>query len=107
MPLFYMATVNLPSTTRAPELDNWNAMAILRANADRWTGIDDSAGEGITRKDIGRYLRYLVKIKFMAAPTGRGRELPAIDASIAEALAQWEVGGRGAASYEGLLWMEA
>ncbi|KAJ3504678.1 hypothetical protein NM208_g16301 [Fusarium decemcellulare] len=70
-----------------PELDDRNAVAILRADADRWIGIDDSAGEGITREDIGRYLRYLVEIKFMAAPTGRGRELPAIDASIAEALA--------------------
>ena len=98
MPLFYMATVNLPSTTRAPELDNRNAMAILRANVDCWTGIDDSAGEGITREDIGRYLRYLVEIKFMTAPTGRGRELPAIDALIAEALAQWGVGGRWASS---------
>lgn len=98
MPLFHMATANLPSTTRAPELDDRNAVVILGADADRWTGIDDSAGEGITREDIGRYLRYLVEIKFMAAPTGRGRDLPAIDDSIAEALAQWGVGGRGAAS---------
>ncbi|KAK9442948.1 L-aminoadipate-semialdehyde dehydrogenase large subunit [Metarhizium brunneum] len=98
MPLFHMATSNLPSTTRAPELDDRNAVAILKADAERWTGVDDSAGEGITREDIGRYLRYLVEIKFMAAPTGRGRELPAIDTSIAEAQAQWGVGGRGGAS---------
>ncbi|KAK8917506.1 L-2-aminoadipate reductase large subunit [Metarhizium anisopliae] len=98
MPLFHMATSNLPSTTRAPELDDRNAVAILKADAERWTGVDDSAGEGITREDIGRYLRYLVEIKFMAAPAGRGRELPAIDTSIAEAQAQWGVGGRGGAS---------
>ncbi|KAF9771412.1 hypothetical protein IL306_010960 [Fusarium sp. DS 682] len=98
MPLFHMATMNLPSTTRAPELDDRNAVAILKSDADRWTGIDDSAGDGITREDIGRYLRYLVEIKFMAAPAGRGRKLPEIDGSIAEALAQWGVGGRGGAS---------
>ncbi|KAI7768885.1 hypothetical protein LZL87_000432 [Fusarium oxysporum] len=98
MPLFHMATANLPSTTRAPELDDRNAVAVLRADADRWTDIDDSAGDGISCEDIGRYLRYLVEIKFMAAPTGRGRKLPEIDTSIAEAQAQWGVGGRGGAS---------
>ncbi|CCT65927.1 probable alpha-aminoadipate reductase large subunit [Fusarium fujikuroi] len=98
MPLFHMATANLPSTTRAPELDDRNAVAVLRADADRWTDIDDSAGDGISREDIGRYLRYLVEIKFMAAPTGRGRKLPEIDTSIAEAQAQWGVGGRGGTS---------
>ncbi|QPH04919.1 putative secondary metabolism biosynthetic enzyme [Epichloe festucae Fl1] len=98
MPLFHMATSNLPSTTRAPELDDRNAVAVLKADADRWTGIDDSAGEGITREDIGRYLRFLAEIKFMPWPTGRGRELPPIAADIAQAQAQWGVGGRGGAA---------
>ncbi|KAI8670138.1 Alpha-aminoadipate reductase [Fusarium sp. Ph1] len=98
MPLFHMATSNLPSTTRAPELDDRNAVAVLKADADRWTGVDDSAGEGITREDIGRYLRFLAEIKFMPLPTGRGRELPPIAADIAQAQAQWGVGGRGGAA---------
>lgn len=95
MPLFHMATSNLPSTTRAPELDDRNAVAVLKADADRWTGVDDSTGEGITREDIGRYLRFLAEIKFMPWPTGRGRELPPIAADIAQAQVQWGVGGRG------------
>lgn len=98
MPLFHMATSNLPSTTRAPELDDRNAVAVLKADADRWTGVDDSAGEAITREDIGRYLRFLAETKFMPWPTGRGRELPPIAADIAQAQAQWGVGGRGGAS---------
>ncbi|KAI0125638.1 alpha-aminoadipate reductase [Xylariales sp. AK1849] len=98
MPLFHMATSNLPSTTRAPELDDRNAVAVLKADADRWTSVDDSAGEGITREDIGRYLRFLAEIKFMPWPTGRGRELPPIPADIAQAQAQWGVGGRGSAA---------
>ncbi|KAI0485188.1 alpha-aminoadipate reductase [Xylariaceae sp. FL0804] len=72
MPLFHMATSNLPSTTRAPELDDRNAVAVLRQDADRWTGVDDSAGEGIGRDDIGRYLRFLAEIRFMPWPAGRG-----------------------------------
>ncbi|KAH7146770.1 male sterility protein-domain-containing protein [Dactylonectria estremocensis] len=98
MPLFHMATSDLPSTTRAPELDDRNAVAVLKADADRWTGVDDSAGEGITREDIGRYLRFLAEIKFIPWPTGRGRELPAIAADVAQAQAQWGVGGRGGAA---------
>ena len=97
MPLFHMAMSNLPSTTRAPELDDRNAVTVLKADADRWTGIDDSTGEGITREDIGRYLRFLAEIKFMPWPTGRGRKLPPISADIVQAQAQWGVGGRGGA----------
>jgi L-aminoadipate-semialdehyde dehydrogenase len=98
MPLFHMAMSNLPLSTRAPELDDRNAVAVLKADADRWTGVDDSAGEGITREDIGRYLRFLTEIKFMPRPTGRGRELPPISADVVQAQAQWGVGGRGGAA---------
>ncbi|KAK2592695.1 large subunit of alpha-aminoadipate reductase [Conoideocrella luteorostrata] len=97
MPLFHMAMADLPSTTRAPELDDRNAVAVLQADADRWTSVDDSAGEGVGREDIGRYLHFLIGIGFLAPPTGRGRELPAIAAGVVEAQAQWGVGGRGGA----------
>lgn len=95
MPLFHMATSDLPSTTRAPELDDRNTVAVLKGDADRWTGVDDSAGEGVTREDIGRYLRFLATIKFLPWPTGRGRELPPVSADVEQAQAQWGVGGRG------------
>ncbi|KAH6887930.1 alpha-aminoadipate reductase [Thelonectria olida] len=98
MPLFHMATSDLPSTTRAPELDDRNTVAVLKGDADRWTGVDDSAGEGVTREDIGRYLRFLATIKFLPWPTSRGRELPPISADVAQAQAQWGVGGRGGAT---------
>ncbi|KAH8803246.1 non-ribosomal peptide synthetase [Xylogone sp. PMI_703] len=95
MPLFHMATNNLPTTTRAPELDDRNAVAVLKADADRWTGVDESAGEGISREAVGRFLRYLAETNFLAWPTRRGRELPAIKAGVVEAQAKWGVGGRG------------
>lgn len=68
---------------------------MLKADADRWAGIDESAGEGISREAIGRYLRYLAETKFVAWPTGRGRELPAIGVDLAQAQAHWGAGGRG------------
>ncbi|KAI0199288.1 non-ribosomal peptide synthetase [Astrocystis sublimbata] len=98
MPLFHMVTNDLPSTTRAPELDDRNAVTVLQADADRWTGVDESAGEGINRESVGRFLRYLVETKFLAPPNGRGRELPPINADVVQAQAQWGVGGRGGGS---------
>ena len=95
MPLFHMATNNLPTTTRAPELDDRNAVAILKADADKWTGVDDSSGEGISREAVGRFLRYLAETNFLPWPTRQGRELPAIKAGVVEAQAKWGVGGRG------------
>ena len=95
MPLFHMATNNLPTTTRAPELDDRNAVAVLKADANRWTGVDESAGEGISREAVGRFLRYLAETNFLAWPTRRGRELPAIKAGVVEAQAKYGVGGRG------------
>lgn len=100
MPLFHMAMSNLPSTTRAPELDDRNAVAILKADADRWTGVDDSAGDGVSREDIGRYLRFLAESKFMPWPTGRGRELPPIAAGVVSAQTRFGIGGRGGAGTE-------
>ncbi|CEJ82947.1 Putative L-aminoadipate-semialdehyde dehydrogenase large subunit [[Torrubiella] hemipterigena] len=95
MPLFHMATNNLPTTTRAPELDDRNAVAVLKADADRWTGVDESAGEGISRETVGRFLRFLAETGFLAWPTIRGRELPAITEGVVENQAKWGVGGRG------------
>ncbi|KAG8415911.1 large subunit of alpha-aminoadipate reductase [Metarhizium acridum] len=80
-----MATNDLPSTTRAPELDDRNAVIVLKAETDRWTGIDESAEEGISRETVGHFL-------------SQGRELQAIGVNIAQAQAQWGVGGRGGAT---------
>ncbi|KAI1371888.1 large subunit of L-aminoadipate-semialdehyde dehydrogenase [Hypoxylon crocopeplum] len=95
MPLAHFCMNDLPATTRAPELDDRNAVAVLKADGDRWTGIDESSGYGITREDVGRYLRYLAEIKFIGQPTGRGRQLPDIRADIVQAVGG--IGGRGGA----------
>lgn len=98
MPLYHFCVNDLPLNTRAPELDDRNAAKILKADADNWTGIDESAGYGISREDVGRYLRYLAEIKFVSWPTGRGRPLPEVNLSAAQMQAVETVGGRGGAS---------
>ncbi|KAI0380887.1 large subunit of L-aminoadipate-semialdehyde dehydrogenase [Hypomontagnella monticulosa] len=97
MPLAHFCMNDLPANTRAPELDDRNAVAVLKADGDKWTGVDESSGYGITREDVGRYLRYLSEIKFVSRPTGRGRPLPDITADIVQALAIGGIGGRGGA----------
>lgn len=95
MPLYHFCVDNLPANTRAPELDDRNAVRVLKADAEHWTGVDESAGYGISREDVGRFLRYLAEIKFVGWPTGRGRALPEIKLSEAQLQAVGAVGGRG------------
>ncbi|MCJ1248720.1 large subunit of alpha-aminoadipate reductase [Trapelia coarctata] len=97
MPLYHFCVNDLPATTRAPELDDRNAIKILKADAENWTGIDESAGYGISKDDVGRFLRYLVEIKFVSLPSDRGRALPEVKLSAAQMQAVGAVGGRGGA----------
>lgn len=95
LPLFHFCVNDLPANTRAPELDDRNAVAVLRRDAERFTGVDESAGYGVTREDVGRYLRYLAEIKYIGWPSGRGRQLPQIKGDAATA--REGAGGRGGA----------
>ncbi|EQL04172.1 hypothetical protein G6O67_005859 [Ophiocordyceps sinensis] len=95
MPLHHFCVNDLPATTRAPELDDRNAVKILKEDAENWTGIDESAGYGIGREDVGRYLRYLAEIGFVGWPTGKGRPLPEVNLSPEQLMAAGAVGGRG------------
>ncbi|KAL2137283.1 hypothetical protein VTI74DRAFT_5014 [Chaetomium olivicolor] len=99
MPLYHFCMNDLPANTRAPEMDDRNAVAILKADADRWTGVDDSTGHGISREDVGRYLAYLAEIKFVARPSGRGRPLPQLKPEVLAALAVGGTGGRGGGAH--------
>jgi L-aminoadipate-semialdehyde dehydrogenase len=98
MPLYHFCVNDLPATTRAPELDDRNTVQILKADAEDWTGVDESAGYGISREVVGKILRYLVEIKFVGKPSSRGRELPELNLSDEQLQAIGAVGGRGGAS---------
>jgi L-aminoadipate-semialdehyde dehydrogenase len=98
MPLYHFCVTDLPATTRAPELDDRNAVKILKADAENWTGIDESAGYGISRENVGRYLRYLTEIKFVSLPSGKGRPIPEGKMSAMQMQALGALGGRGGAT---------
>ena len=80
-PLLHMVLDNLPDDTRAPELDDRNTVASLIAD-ESWTGVDVSAGKGISVKQLGIYISFLNKVGFLQAPLSlTGNELPDVKLS--------------------------
>ena len=98
MPLYHFVTSDLPSNTKAPELDDVHAATALRADAT-WSGVDASAGAGVTEELVGLYASYLVQTGFLPAPTVAGaRPLPAAQISEEQKKTLLSVGGRGGTS---------
>ena len=96
LPLLDMVSHDLPNSTKAPELDNSNAVAALKADL-AWTGEDWSSGSSVTSELVGLYLSYLVAIGFMPRPEhGKGKPLPTLQLSEDSQRAMKSAGGRGA-----------
>lgn len=96
MPLYHFATTDLPGDTIAPEQDDRNAAASLRADA-AFTNEDVSAGSGPNIEILGNYLAYLASVGFLPKPSAQGeRPLPELQASETQKDALLRVGGRGA-----------
>ncbi|CAD6501403.1 BgTH12-01655 [Blumeria graminis f. sp. triticale] len=97
MPLFHMCIDDLPSSTKAPELNDSNAVSVLRDDAYHWTGIDSSDGKTVSQEQIGTILAYLVAIGFIPKPDeNRGTKLPVIALVPNLDSSRRKVGGRGA-----------
>lgn len=97
LPLLSFVQENLPSNTKAPELDDRNAAAVLKKDA-ALTGEDLSEGRGVGGKEMGVYLAYLNGIGFLPPPSNAENAalaLPEIelDQDVLQKLAS--VGGRG------------
>jgi L-aminoadipate-semialdehyde dehydrogenase len=106
MPLYHFVTADLPSNTKAPELDDVHAAASLKADA-AWSGVDVSKGAGVTEELVGLYVSYLVSIGFLPAPSvsdsasasgSAVRPLPAAKITDDQRNALAGVGGRGGTS---------
>lgn len=97
-PLLHFVLDNLPQDTKAPELDDENAVKALKADITL-SGEDVSSGKGVVDKELGLYISYLVKIGFLPAPTGKGEALAKVDLSEETlALITSGAGGRGSAN---------
>lgn len=95
MPLYHFVTNDLPGNTKASELDDSNAVAVLKADAS-WSGEDVSAGSAVTRELVGKYLRYLCTTGFLPLPIdSKAISLPEITLTEDQQKAQQHIGGRG------------
>lgn len=91
--LYHMVTGDLPAATKAPNVDDRNAQAALRADATVG-GMETPAT--VTPEATGAYLSFLVARDFMAAPTKKeATPLPQIELSKMQVEALNKVGGRG------------
>lgn len=79
-PLLHFVLDDLPQDTKAPELDDRNAVVSLKKDAE-WTGVDASTGRGIDEAQLSVYVAYLIKVGFLPRPTSIGEPLPEITLS--------------------------
>lgn len=94
-PLLHFVLDNLPSSTRAPELDDTNAVNALRLD-QAWTGEDWTAGASVSVEQLGIYFAYLVALGFLPAPQGAGEMvLPRVELGQRAKVSLATVGGRG------------
>ncbi|KAF8475997.1 hypothetical protein BDZ91DRAFT_649471 [Kalaharituber pfeilii] len=100
-PLLHFVLDNLPQSTKAPELDDSNAVEALQNDA-QWTKEDKSSGMRVGVDTMGVYLGYLVSLGFLPFPPAieDGAEeklvLPRIEISESQRRCLATVGGRGA-----------
>ena len=98
MPLYHFVTADLPSNTKAPELDDSNAATALRADS-AWSGVNAASGAGVTEDLVGLYVSYLVTLGFLPEPSRTGvRALPRVHITEDQRKALVSAGGRGGIS---------
>lgn len=68
-PLLHFVLGDLPEDTKAPELDDSNAIEVLKADKS-WNsnGEDYSSGKGVTKQVLATYVSYLIQIGFLPKP---------------------------------------
>ena len=96
MGLLEFVMKDLPSDTRAPELEDFNTKRALRFDREQTRQDMPEEPPGGTETTIGLYLAYLVAIGFLPPPSSNGKNaLPALKLSDEQKRALAGVGGRG------------
>jgi L-aminoadipate-semialdehyde dehydrogenase len=91
--LYHMVTGDLPSATKAPNLDDANSQAALKADDAEQEKATPSA---VDENAVGKYLSFLIQRGFMPKPEEKGRrDLPGAELGKEQVEALDKVGGRG------------
>ena len=96
-PLLHFVTSDLPGSTKAPELDDTNALAALQADTQAYQNGCEN-GFAVTVAMVKRYLAYLIAVGFMVAPEGDDspKKIPEVRLSQEQKHALANLEGRGA-----------
>ncbi|KAI9804605.1 MAG: putative NRPS-like protein biosynthetic cluster [Piccolia ochrophora] len=96
MPLYHFVTNDLPSNTRAAELDDANAVALLHADIESSPSLPTTK-PGVSKDLVSAYLAYLIALGFLQAPppSKSATTLPTIKLTNEQREALGNVGGRG------------
>jgi L-aminoadipate-semialdehyde dehydrogenase len=85
-PLLHFVLDDLPTSTKAAELDDRNAQALAKAAGEK-------EGMGVGEEEIGLYLAWLVRAGFLDPPTGEGkRQLPKLEGGAIKAIGRTTAG---------------
>lgn len=84
-PLLHFVLDDLPTSTKAVELDDSNAQTLASAAGEKPTA-------GITEDLLGLYIAWLVRAGFMEAPNGKGKELPVLTGGVSRAIGRTTAG---------------
>lgn len=85
-PLLHFVLDDLPTSTKAVELDDSNAQALAISGGEAPTS-------GVTEDLIGLYIAWLIRAGFMEAPTtGEGKPLPVLTGGVSRAIGRTTAG---------------
>ena len=85
-PLLHFVLDDLPTSTKAAELDDTNAQALAKAAGEK-------EGMGVGEEEIGLYLAWLVRAGFLDPPTKEGkRALPKLEGGAVKAIGRTTAG---------------
>lgn len=85
-PLLHFVLDDLPTSTKAAELDDRNAMALAR-------GYGEKEGAGVDTEMIGTYIAWLIRAGFLDKPEGKGeREVPVLTGGVDKAMGRTTAG---------------
>ncbi|EJT49590.1 aminoadipate-semialdehyde dehydrogenase [Trichosporon asahii var. asahii CBS 2479] len=85
-PLLHFVLDDLPTSTKAVELDDSNAQALAQSGGE-------AATSGVSEELVGLYIAWLIRAGFMEAPpSGKGKDLPVLQGGVSRAIGRTTAG---------------
>ncbi|TXT15610.1 hypothetical protein VHUM_00113 [Vanrija humicola] len=85
-PLLHFVLDDLPTSTKAVELDDSNSQALA-------SGAGEQPTSGVTEDLVGLYIAWLIRAGFMEAPeAGKGKPLPVLEGGVSRAIGRTTAG---------------